>query len=54
MEEEYELSGSFLFMNCQACPDLALAYSLSQERNEILTQQKAEELSDWFRRVKQS
>jgi hypothetical protein len=39
-------------MNCQACPDLALAYALSQDFISLLTQQKAEELSDWFRRVK--
>jgi transposase len=39
---------------CQASPDLALAYALSQDFISLLTQQKAEELSDWFRRAKQS
>jgi transposase len=39
---------------CQASPDLALAYALSQDFISLLTQQKAEELSNWFRRAKQS
>jgi transposase len=39
---------------CQASPDLALAYELSQDFLQILTHHKANELSNWFRRAKQS
>jgi transposase len=39
---------------CQASPELALAYELSQDFLHILTQQKADELSNWFRRAKES
>src|SRR2546430_10094635 len=34
---------------CQASPDLALAYELSQEFMKILAQKKADELSNWFK-----
>jgi len=39
---------------CQASPDLALAYTLSQDFIDILAHQKADELSNWFRRAKES
>jgi transposase len=39
---------------CQASPDLALAYELSQDFIKTLAQQKADELSNWFKRARQS
>ena len=39
---------------CQASPDLALAYELSQDFIDILAQQKADKLDNWFKRAKQS
>ena len=39
---------------CQASPDLALAYELSQDFLHILTHHASDELSNWFQRAKQS